>query len=246
MPPATLRKKIGALESEKDSLSSELEKMQTEHNEELDKLKERLKKSQEKEQDQKKDVNNAADKRVEDRHEKKAEIDDMQDDLEGVTRELEEHRAMLKELQSELNLRMMDMEMCGCPEKESFLSIKSHQPPDNELVFKFEELEREKNDLSNEIDKELASYGSEQRNLLHRLDIEKGKMDRREIREDKYKKEDEGAMKSVKQQHKAMEEYLKSKKDQLERVEKEVEEAQEHYDKLEKEMGKCGCGPKGL
>lgn len=244
MAPAELRKKIGALESEVDGMKDQLEKMQTDNGDEIDSLKKRLKKEKEAGDEQKKDVEGAADKREKDRQEKKDKIDGMQEDLEGLSNSLEEHRATLKELQSEVNLRLMDMESCGC-EGSMFLSLK-YMAPDHKDVFKFEELEREKETLSKEIDEEQASFGQKQRLLLHRMDLEKNKMGRREAREAKYKNSDEGAMKSVEQQYKAMKAYVDSKQKALDRVEKDVEKAQERYDKLEKEMAKCGCGPSGL
>lgn len=244
MAPADLRKKIGALESEVDGMKDQLEKMKDEDGEEIDSLEKRLKKTKEAEEDQEKDLDKAGDKRTGERADKKKQIDNMQTDMEGLASSLEEHRATLKELQSEINLRMMDMEVCGC-EKGSLLSLKS-AAPDHELVFKFEELEREKGALSEGIDEEQASFGQKQRLLLHRMDIEKNKMERAETRAAKYEHADKGAMKSVEQQYKAMKKYEDGKEAALERIEKAVEEAQEHYDKLEKEMAKCGCGPKGL
>lgn len=246
MAPATLRKKIGALEDEVDRLTDQLEKMQTDNTDELGKLKDRLKKKKEAEQDQKKDVDEAADKRTKERLDKKAEIDSMQDDVAGLAKDLIAHRETLKELQGELSMRVMEMETCGC-NKGSLLSLKFDSvAPDHDLVFKFEKLEREKNGLSEQIDEEMAAFGSEQRNLLHRIDLEKGKMGRREARDAKYKNADKGSMKSVEQQYKAMKALRDAKQAQLDRVEKDVEKAQENYDKLEKEMGKCGCGPAGL
>merc|ERR1719335_1048216 len=145
------------------------------------------------------------------------------------------------------------MESCGCAGAKLLLSqtkkfaslLAAHlsgqeDPP---LYFKIEELEEKRNALNEELTDETGSFGMEQRNLLHRIDMLEAKMNRQASKADIYEHTDENMAKGTKRQEKAMESYLAHKKEQLERVEKDVQAAQDKYDKLAKEMGKCGCGP---
>jgi len=259
MTTAEQRRKIGQLEKETATLQDDVEEMEKGHKEAIDKLEARLGKIEKKDKDQRKDLETDQNKRNDDRKEVKDDIDDMQDEMGTVTTDITEHRENLKKLQSEISIRLMEMEGCACEEKASLLAktnqtkyasfLASHlstKEPNPKLVFKIEELEEKRGVLQEQQQDGLGAYGSRSRLLLHRIEILEGKMNRQGVKGETYEHTDKGLAKGVKRQHKAMKDYLDNKKSQLERVEKDEKKAQDRYDELEKAMGKCGCGPKAF
>jgi len=244
MPPSKQREMIAALEKDTDSMKEQLETMQSENGDSLDDLQARLKAAMKANIKQDADMIKSAEKQGDSRKQAKSAINNMMKQAEEATGDIAEHRSMLKELQSDVTMRLMDMRSCGCEADGSLLSMKAG--PNFELIRKIENLERERNELSEEISEEQRRFGDEQRQLMHRIDIVKGKMGRRESANAKYDKEDKGKAKGIQRQDQATEAFLDAKKEQLKRIEKDAEEAQKYYDKLEKALGKCGCGPKAL
>lgn len=251
MSSADQRTKIGKLSKETASLQEQVDKLKAENTEALDKLKAKLKKAEEAEQKQRGDLEDDQKKRNSEREAAKSKIDDDQEEMEMVMNDIAEHRKALKDLQSELTIRLMEMESCGCKDKKFLLAqttkfaslLAAHSSGKEPLYFEIEELEGKRNALQEELTDETGSFGMEQRNLLHRIDMVEAKMNRQASKADIYEHTDENMAKGTKRQGKAMADYLAHKKEQLERVEKDVQAAQDKYDKLAKEMGKCGCGP---
>merc|ERR1719310_420886 len=171
-----------------------------------------------------------------------------------VSKDIVEHKATLKKLQSDLSTLLMVMETCPCKDKKFLLAqttkfaslLAAHATGKNSeeepLYFKFEELEEKRNTLNEELTDEIGSFGMKQRRLLHQIDMVEAKMNRQSSKADIYEHTDQNMAKGVKRQGKAMADYLAHKKSQLERIEKDVQAAQKKYDDLEKEMSKCGCG----
>lgn len=253
MSSADQRSMIGKLSKETAALTDQVDELKKENNAALDKLKARLEKLEDAEKKQRDDIEEAQEKRNKERQTAKDDIDDDQEDLEEVSKDIAEHRATLKELQSELTIRLMEMESCGCKKAKfllaqttKFVSFLAAQLSDKEkpLYFEIEDLEAKRNALNEELTDEMGGFGMKQRSFLHRIDMMENKMNRQEATADKYEHTDANMAKGTKRQGKAMNEYLAHKKEQLERIEKDVQAAQNKYDDLEKAMGKCGCGPK--
>lgn len=195
-------------------------------------------------------------KRNDEREDVKDEIDDMQTDLEMTTNDISEYKGTLKELNEKMSMRMMDLETCNCKEKKfllaqttkfaSLVAAHSSSKDGRPMYMKIEDLEAKKNSLNEELTDETGSFGMEQRNLLHQMDMVEAKMNRQSAKAEMYEHTDANMAKGTNRQSKAMSAYLDGKKAQLERIEKDVKAAQDKYDDLEKAMGKCGCGPKGF
>lgn len=127
MSSADQRTKIGELGKEVGALGEKVDSMKEKNGEVIDELKARLKKVEEADLKQKRDIENDQKKANSDRKEVKDKIDDMQDDMETVADDIAKQRAKLKEVQSELDLRLMDMDGCvmaglKCEEAEFLLA----------------------------------------------------------------------------------------------------------------------------
>lgn len=112
-------------------------------------------------------------------------------------------------------------------------------------ILKFEKLEDRKGKLMKEQTEEQRAYGEKFRDLTHRMDLLKQKMNRQDIQADKYASTDKRSHKMLKIQGQAMGTYLGKKQDQVKRMKEDVAKNEDYYKKLEGEMGKCGCGPQG-
>jgi len=250
MPSSDQRSLIGKLSKETAALTEQVDKLKEENGAAMDKLKAKLEKEEKAEKKQREDIEGDQKKRNSEREEAQDSINDDEEEWETVASDIAEHRSTLKELQSELTIRLMEMESCGCKEAKSFLAqttefeslsaahVSGKEEP---LYFEIEELEAKRNALNEEMTDEIGSNGINQRNLLHRIDMVEAKMNRQASKADKYEHTDKNLAKGVKSQGKAMGNMLANKKAQLERIEKDTQAAQDKYDDLEKAMKKCGC-----
>merc|ERR1719428_576088 len=117
---------IGKLKKETTDLQEQVDELNKEHTEVLDKLKARVKKAEDADEKQRKDFEESQEKRNNERQEAKDAIESDQEDLELASKDIAEHKATLKELQGELTIRLMEMESCGCKEKKFLLTQTSH------------------------------------------------------------------------------------------------------------------------
>jgi hypothetical protein len=252
MTNGALAKMASGLQGEVDELQSTLDGLQKGNGDKLDGLKKRLADAK----DQKKKQATSTDKAVGGREKmiqdiKKATEDD-QSEIADITEQVTTNKAILKNVQLSINLRMEDIHACGCEKlKDSKLLVTGSRrtlevEPDKvdyDLVFKIEKLERTKAKLSKEITKEQSTYGWKSRDLMERKDAEKIKMDMVDSSNSKFKALDETRLNSVKAQQANIKRVLERKTAQLKQIEKDADEAQKHYDNLEAEMKHCGCEP---
>merc|ERR1719443_154450 len=140
------------------------------------------------------------------------------------------------------------MSACSCKNKAALLSrigmvaTEADAPNvDYKLIGKVEKLEKQRNDLSKAIEKEMTSYGTSQTLTLDAIEAARIKMAKLTTTEAKYTAQDEVLADSVKDQKHAMGNVLTAKQAQLARVKADTAAIKEKFDDLDAAMKRCGC-----
>lgn len=254
MTNGQLEKMASGLQGEVDELQGTLDDLQKGNGDKMDTLKKRLADAKVQKKKQAKDADSAVDGRKKQIKDLKKAIEDDQGEIADIADEVTTNKAILKNVQTSIALRMEDIHACGCEKlKDTKLVVTGSrralvvQPEpdkvDYDLVFKIEKLERTKAKLGKEITKEQSTFGWKSRDLMERNDAAKIQMDVFKNTDIKYKTLDATILESVMAQQANIQRTLERKKAQLKQIEKDADEAQKHYDNLEDEMKMCGCEP---
>lgn len=249
MPPANLRKMIASLEKEVGEKEAQLTASEGEHAAETAKLNDRLAAMKKKEEQQRDDLASEANERHDQHGQLKEQIGGVQGNLEDMNMELGNERDSLKELNEKVAVRMAALSTCDCkaPAAAGSLIARHTQKlgasegPNYDLIFKVEDLERQRNKLDKQISKDLADFGTTQRTVLDRMDKLKVKMNLQASTERKYKDIDDATMDNLIHQAGAGARWVGNKEKQLERMKADVAAATEKFEELEAEMSRCGC-----
>lgn len=250
MAKPEIASKVRGLEKDVSELEGAIDEAKDEHKSEIEDLEAKLEELNKGDKDQRVEIVKEADEREGDRSKIKDQSGKDFEEIQNINEELGSLRERAKQVHEDMTMRLMDMEMCGCKsdllQKSAALKHLQMEMPDGyEDILKFEKLEAQKGKLMDEQSEEQREYGEKFRDLTHRIDLVKAKMNRQDIQADKYSHIDKRQHKMLKIQGEAMGTYLGKKQDQVKRMKEDVAKNEETYKELEAEMGKCGCGPKG-